>query len=95
MMALCPAINRGTEWLVPIPPGLVDAHVHLAFDANYDPVAALAARDDDAAVAAVRDHADRGVDLIKIMASGGNWLTPTAGRPSPTQSMPVSTASST
>ena len=24
MMAVCPAINRGTEWLVPIPPGLVN-----------------------------------------------------------------------
>ncbi len=23
MIALCPDINRGTEWLVPMPPGLV------------------------------------------------------------------------
>jgi imidazolonepropionase-like amidohydrolase len=126
-------------------PGLVDTHVHLAFDAGDDPVGALAARDDRAALAAmteagraaarggvttvrdlgdrgylgltlratgdptlptivaagppittpgghchylgapasgvdgvraaVREHAERGVDVIKIMASGGN-LTP-------------------
>jgi imidazolonepropionase-like amidohydrolase len=125
-------------------PGLVDTHVHLAFDASADPVGALAGRDDEAAVAAmiragqtalrggvttvrdlgdrdylslglrgrpgvptivaagppvttpgghchylggvaeptgagvrvaVREHVERGVDVIKIMASGGN-LTP-------------------
>ena len=121
-------------------PGLVDTHVHLAFDATPDPVAALAARSDDEAFAAmsaaacdaasggvttvrdlgdraylalrlrgivglptivaagppittpgghchylgspttdprqaVREHAERGVDVIKIMASGGT-LTP-------------------
>jgi imidazolonepropionase-like amidohydrolase len=128
-------------------PGLVDGHVHLAFDASDDPVSALATRDDAAAFAAmisfaraaarggvttvrdlgdrgylalgirqaaatdptlphilaagppittpgghchflgeeaagvegvraaVRAHAERGVDIIKIMASGGN-LTP-------------------
>ncbi|GIH99530.1 amidohydrolase family protein [Planobispora takensis] len=126
-------------------PGLVDAHVHLAFDASEDPVGRLAGRDDAAALeamaaaarhavrggvttvrdlgdrgylslrlrdsadatlptivaagppitsedghchflggcatgvdgirAAVREHAERGVDVIKIMASGGN-LTP-------------------
>jgi imidazolonepropionase-like amidohydrolase len=128
-------------------PGLVDGHVHLAFDASEDPVSALASRDDAAAFAAmisfaraaarggvttvrdlgdrgylalgvrqaaatdptlphilaagppittpgghchflgeeaagvegvraaVRAHAERGVDIIKIMASGGN-LTP-------------------
>lgn len=128
-------------------PGLVDTHVHLAFDASDDPVGNLARRDDDAALvamaaaarqaarggvttvrdlgdrgylglalrdagaadgslptivaagppittpgghchylggaasgidgirAAVREHAERGVDVIKIMASGGN-LTP-------------------
>jgi imidazolonepropionase-like amidohydrolase len=132
-----------------IMPGLIDTHVHLAFDASRDPVGALAARDDAAALAtmtvaartaaragittvrdlgdrrylslvlrataltdrslpavvaagppittpgghchflggevgeageqgvrgAVRSHAERGVDVIKIMASGGN-LTP-------------------
>jgi imidazolonepropionase-like amidohydrolase len=35
-------------------PGLVDAHVHLAFDAGPDPVGALAGRDSEAAVAAMR-----------------------------------------
>jgi imidazolonepropionase-like amidohydrolase len=125
-------------------PGLVDTHVHLAFDASTDPVGRLAGRDDDQATqamiragqaalrggvttvrdlgdrnylslglrgrpglptivaagppvttpaghchylggcaeptvagvrAAVAEHAERGVDVIKIMASGGN-LTP-------------------
>ncbi|WP_406044985.1 amidohydrolase family protein [Micromonospora sp. NBC_00898] len=128
-------------------PGLVDSHVHLAFDSSADPVARLAERDDAAAFAAmastartaarggvttvrdlgdrgylslglreaahtdpslpeilaagppittpgghchylgepavgragiraaIRERADRGVDVIKIMASGGN-LTP-------------------
>ena len=125
-------------------PGLVDTHVHLAFDASPDPVGHLASQDDDATLiamtkaaqaalrggvttvrdlgdrdylslglrgqpglptilaagppittpgghchylggvaeptvkgvqAAVREHAERGVDVIKIMASGGN-LTP-------------------
>jgi imidazolonepropionase-like amidohydrolase len=123
-------------------PGLVDTHVHLAFDASADPIGTLATWDDAAALAAmtdaartaaragittvrdlgdrcflalvlrdraepglptivasgpplttpgghchylggessdvratVRAHAERGVDVIKIMASGGN-LTP-------------------
>jgi imidazolonepropionase-like amidohydrolase len=125
-------------------PGLIDLHVHLAFDGSADPVAALAGRDDRAALtamatagraalrggvttvrdlgdrdylsltlrgagdlptivaagppittpaghchflggqtepapealrAAVREHADRGVDVIKVMASGGT-MTP-------------------
>jgi imidazolonepropionase-like amidohydrolase len=38
-------------------PGLVDAHVHLAFDASADPVAALAARNDEEALGAVRTAA--------------------------------------
>jgi imidazolonepropionase-like amidohydrolase len=125
-------------------PGLIDGHVHLAFDSSADPVAALRERDDaeafvamtnaaraatrggvttvrdlgdrgylslglrqaaatdptlphilaagppittpgghchflgveaagvDAIRASIRDHAERGVDIIKIMASGGN-----------------------
>ncbi|WP_191242475.1 metal-dependent hydrolase family protein [Amycolatopsis deserti] len=36
-------------------PGLVDTHVHLAFDASLDPVARLAARDDEAALAAMAE----------------------------------------
>jgi imidazolonepropionase-like amidohydrolase len=132
-------------------PGLVDPHVHLAFDASPTPVENLAARDDDAVVeamiaaarvaalggvttvrdlgdrdylslqlrgrsdlptilgsgppitladghchflggavepgeanvrAAVREHVERGVDAIKIMASGGN-LTPTTRQEDP------------
>ncbi|GIF48289.1 imidazolonepropionase-like amidohydrolase [Asanoa ferruginea] len=137
-------VDLGSATLLP---GLVDGHVHLAFDASLDPVAALADRDDESAYAAmieaarrttaggvttvrdlgdrgylalrlreaartdrtlltivasgppittpgghchylggaaagidglraaVRDHAERGADLIKIMASGGN-ITP-------------------
>jgi imidazolonepropionase-like amidohydrolase len=34
-------------------PGLVDTHVHLAFDASADPIAALAARSDEETVAAM------------------------------------------
>lgn len=34
-------------------PGLIDTHVHLVFDGGPDPVAALAERDDDAALAAM------------------------------------------
>ncbi len=36
-------------------PGLVDTHVHLAFDASPDPVGRLAARNDDAALAAMAE----------------------------------------
>lgn len=38
-------------------PGLVDGHVHLAFDASPDPVAALTARDDVALLVAMTDAA--------------------------------------
>lgn len=34
-------------------PGLVDTHVHLAFDASADPIAALAARSDEETIAAM------------------------------------------
>ena len=37
------------QWL----PGLIDTHVHLAFDASEDPVGNLARRDDTAALAAM------------------------------------------
>jgi imidazolonepropionase-like amidohydrolase len=81
-------------------PGLVDAHVHLAFDASADPVTALAGRDDDQALAAmaeagraalrggvttVRDLGDRaylslslrgGDDLPTIVAAGPPVTTP-------------------
>ncbi|MDN5797652.1 MAG: amidohydrolase family protein, partial [Intrasporangium sp.] len=81
-------------------PGLVDTHVHLAFDASLDPVAALAGRDDAAAraemvtaarvallggVTTVRDLGDRGylsldlrgrADLPTIVAAGPPITTP-------------------
>jgi imidazolonepropionase-like amidohydrolase len=68
-------------------PGLVDTHVHLAFDASADPVAALAERDDDAALAAmaaagraalaggittVRDLGDRA--FLSLRLRGGDGL---------------------
>jgi imidazolonepropionase-like amidohydrolase len=40
-------------------PGLVDMHVHLAFDAGPDPVAALRARDDATVLAGMADAARR------------------------------------
>jgi imidazolonepropionase-like amidohydrolase len=133
-----PVVDLGDVTLMP---GLIDTHVHLVFDASEDPVASLAARDDDAVIAsmkeaattavrggvttlrdlgdrdymsldlrdlpglptvvaagppittaaghchylggaaepgvegmrqAVREHAERGVDVIKVMASGGH-----------------------
>ena len=81
-------------------PGLIDTHVHLAFDASADPVAALAGRDDSAALAAmsaagraalrggvttVRDLGDRdylslglrgATDLPTIVAAGPPVTTP-------------------
>jgi imidazolonepropionase-like amidohydrolase len=36
-------------------PGLIDTHVHLCFDASFDAVGALAARDDDAVLAAMAE----------------------------------------
>jgi imidazolonepropionase-like amidohydrolase len=71
-------------------PGLVDAHVHLAFDASADPVAALAGRDDAAAFAAmmsaartaalggvttVRDLGDRGYLSLGVRAAAATDAT--------------------
>ncbi|SDF69003.1 amidohydrolase family protein [Pseudonocardia oroxyli] len=65
-------------------PGLVDTHVHLAFDASPDSVAALAARDPDAeqeamaeaataqlraGVTTVRDLGDRDYSALRLRAS--------------------------
>ena len=65
-------------------PGLVDTHVHLAFDAGPDPAATLAGRDDDALAAAmataaaaqlaagvttVRDLGDRGYAALALRES--------------------------
>jgi imidazolonepropionase-like amidohydrolase len=38
-------------------PGLIDTHVHVAFDGGPDPVAALSARDDDAVLEAMAQAA--------------------------------------
>ncbi len=45
-------VDLGSATLLP---GLVDTHVHLAFDASRDPVTALAERDDAAVVQAMRE----------------------------------------
>lgn len=65
-------------------PGLVDSHVHLAFDATADPIARLGERDDAAAYAAmcaaaraaaaggvttVRDLGDRGYLTLRVRAA--------------------------
>lgn len=55
----CAADLRQGETVVDFPgatliPGLIDPHVHLAFDASSDPVKSLAERDDDAVLAAMR-----------------------------------------
>lgn len=77
-----PVLDLGAATLLP---GLVDTHVHLAFDASADAVAALAARDDaalldamtDAAAAqlragvtTVRDLGDRHYSAITLRESG-------------------------
>lgn len=77
-------------------PGLIDTHVHLAFDASANPIAALAGRDDSATVAAmsaagraalrggittVRDLGDR--DFLSLGLRGASDLPTivTAGPP--------------
>ncbi|MEV6110046.1 amidohydrolase family protein [Streptomyces sp. NPDC051940] len=56
-------------------PGLVDAHMHLAFDAGPDPVASLAARDDaqalDAMRAAARAALDAGITTVRDLGDRG------------------------
>lgn len=77
-------------------PGLVDTHVHLAFDASRDPVGHLAGRDDDAVldamtaaaaeqlaagVTAVRDLGDRGYLALALRGRGGQLPTIVASGP--------------
>lgn len=77
-------------------PGLIDTHVHLAFDASADPVAALAARDDTAALAAmttagraalhagittVRDLGDRNYLSLRLRGAPGLPTILAAGPP--------------
>jgi imidazolonepropionase-like amidohydrolase len=56
-------------------PGLIDTHVHLAFDASRDPVAALAGQDDEAAtasmVAAARTALLGGVTTVRDLGDRG------------------------
>lgn len=56
-------------------PGLVDTHVHLAFDAGPDPIGDLAARDDETALAAMADAARRqlraGVTTVRDLGDRG------------------------
>jgi imidazolonepropionase-like amidohydrolase len=65
-------VDLGTATILP---GLVDAHVHLAFDASADPVGNLAARDDAEAVtamtAAARDAARGGVTTVRDLGDRG------------------------
>src|SRR5690349_5124720 len=77
-------------------PGLIDTHVHLAFDAGADPVAALAARDESAALAAmaaagrvalragittVRDLGDRDYLALRLRGAPGLPTILAAGPP--------------
>lgn len=56
-------------------PGLIDTHVHLAFDAGPDPIGDLAARDDETALAAMADAARRqlraGVTTVRDLGDRG------------------------
>jgi imidazolonepropionase-like amidohydrolase len=73
-------------------PGLVDTHVHLAFDGGPDPVTALAGRDEDALLTAmssaaqaqlaagvttVRDLGDLGYAALRLRERGGPGPLPT------------------
>jgi len=77
-------------------PGLIDTHVHLAFDASADPVAALTARDDNTALAAmtaagrtalragittVRDLGDRDYLSLRLRDTPGLPTILTSGPP--------------
>jgi imidazolonepropionase-like amidohydrolase len=77
-------------------PGLVDTHQHLVFDAGSDPVASLAARDDDGAreamveaarvavrggVTTVRDLGDRGYLSLGLRGRAGLPTIVAAGPP--------------
>jgi imidazolonepropionase-like amidohydrolase len=77
-------------------PGLIDTHVHLAFDAGTDPVAALSRRDDDEAVRAmsaagrasvlagvttVRDLGDRDYISLRLRGAAGQPAIVAAGPP--------------
>jgi imidazolonepropionase-like amidohydrolase len=86
-------VDLGEAWLMP---GMIDAHLHLCFDAGTDPVGALAARDDTAALAqmraaahsallagitTVRDLGDRDYLAMRLRAEGGDLPTILAAGP--------------
>jgi imidazolonepropionase-like amidohydrolase len=86
-------VDLGEAWLMP---GMIDAHLHLCFDASADPVGALAARDDEAALAqmraaahsallagitTVRDLGDRDYLATRLRAEGGDLPTVLAAGP--------------
>jgi imidazolonepropionase-like amidohydrolase len=66
-------------------PGLVDTHVHLAFDSTADPVGALAGRDDAAALeamaAAARAALIGGVTTVRDLGDRGYLSLSLRGRP--------------
>ncbi|MET8877686.1 amidohydrolase family protein [Nocardia sp. NPDC004604] len=69
-------------------PGLIDTHVHLAFDAGFDPVGALLTRSDEEALAAMMDAGRAslraGVTTVRDLGDRGYlslWLRDRAGLP--------------
>ena len=65
----------GAEIVDTVLPGLIDGHVHLAFDASADPVATLDTRDDAAAFAAMNVTGgylvtDRMLEMFKARPRG-------------------------
>jgi imidazolonepropionase-like amidohydrolase len=65
-------VDLGAATLIP---GLIDAHVHLAFDASADPVGRLATVDDQELLAGMRDAARRalaaGVTTVRDLGDRG------------------------
>jgi imidazolonepropionase-like amidohydrolase len=61
-----------------IPPGLIDAHVHLCFDASPAVVERLAEQDDDAALTQMRHAAERpvraGVTTVRDLGARGDLI---------------------
>src|SRR5437588_7884284 len=66
-------------------PGLVDSHVHLAFDASPDPVGQLAARSDDEAIQAMTQAARTalrgGVTTLRDLGDRGYLSLGLRGKP--------------
>ncbi|WP_336161369.1 metal-dependent hydrolase family protein [Amycolatopsis sp. VC5-11] len=77
-----PVVDLGGATLLP---GLIDTHVHLAFDASADAVGALAARTDDEALAAMaeagRASLRAGVTTVRDLGDRGYLSLRLRGRP--------------